>query len=73
MTEKLAYTIAEAAEALTLHPSTVKELVQERRLKVVRVGRRVIVPRWALDEFLATPAIPALVPDWDKMLEDMER
>ena len=51
-TEKLAYSVAEAAEALSLSKNVVRELVSEGRIRVVRVGRRVLVPRWALDEFL---------------------
>ena len=59
MCEKLAFSIDETAELLGLSRSGVKELIYHGELKVRRVGRRVLVPRWCLDEFLArTDEIP---------------
>ena len=72
MAEKLAYSIDEAAEALSLSRSAVKELVYQGRIKVVRVGRRVLIPKWALDEFLSQAAgTPEAGTDWDRMLESV--
>ena len=48
----LALTIDEAAEVLRLSRCTVLELVGEKRLRVVRVGRRVIIPIRAIEDFL---------------------
>lgn len=48
----LALTVEEAAEVLRLSRCTVLELVGEGRLRVVRVGRRVIVPTRAIEDFL---------------------
>ena len=71
MTEKLAYSITEAAEAMSLSRSATKELIYQGKLKSVRVGRRRIIPRWALDQFLSGTDSPAAGPeaDWDRMLE----
>lgn len=73
MTERLAYSIAEAAEALSLSRSAVKELIYTGKIKVIRVGRRVLIPKWALDEFLSDTDSPATGADadWDKMLESI--
>lgn len=71
MTEKMAYSIAEAAATLSLSRSQVKELVYQRRLKSLRVGRRVLVPHWAVVEFLSSAGASSTEPDggWDKVLE----
>ena len=50
--EKLAYTLGEAAEALTLGRSTVWKLVKAGKLRVVRVGSRALVPVKELQRFL---------------------
>lgn len=54
MTEKLAYSIDEAAEALSISRSAMKGLLYTGQVKKRLVGRRVLIPRWALDEFLST-------------------
>lgn len=72
MTEKLAFSIEEAAQALSLSRSALKEEIYQGRIEVKRVGRRVLVPRWSLDKFLSeTDAKPTGGQDWDKMLETM--
>ncbi len=50
---KLALTPTEAAEALSLSRTTVYELIRNGTLPVVRVGRRMLLPVRALDEWLA--------------------
>ena len=71
MTEKLAYSITEAAEAMSLSRSAVKELIYQSKLKSLRVGRRRIIPRWALEQFLGGKDSPAAEQDvdWNRMLE----
>lgn len=69
MPELLAYSVPDAAKALSLSYSQVKELVREGRLKVVRVGRRVLVPRWAMDEFLGQPTPSPQ--EWDALLREL--
>lgn len=49
---RTALTVAEAARSLGLGESIVRELIAGKRLGVVRVGRRVLVPLAAIDDFL---------------------
>ena len=65
MTEpaRLAYSIDEAADALSLSRSTVKELVYTGEIKKLKVGRRVVIPHWALVEFLSCSDSAAPSPD----------
>ena len=49
---KLTYSIPEVCEALQISRTTLWKLVKSRRLKPVRIGRRVLFPVRALDEFL---------------------
>lgn len=49
---KLAYNLKEAAAALALGRNKTLELIHTGKLRHVRVGRRLIVPRKALEEFL---------------------
>jgi excisionase family DNA binding protein len=44
--------MAEAATVLTISKRTMTSLVERGRLKTIRVGRRRVVPRAALEEFL---------------------
>ncbi len=48
----LALTIEEAAEVLRVSRCTVLSLVEEKRLRKVTIGRRVIISIQAVDEFL---------------------
>lgn len=48
----MALTIEEAAEVLRVSRCTVLDLINEERLRVVRIGRRVIIPIKAIEEFL---------------------
>ena len=50
--EKLAYRPIEAATTLGMHVQTVRSLVKSGRLRAVRVGRRLVIPRSAIEEFL---------------------
>ena len=50
--ERYAYTVAETALALGLGRVRTGDLVRAGVLKSVRVGRRVLVPRFAIEEYL---------------------
>ncbi len=50
---KLAYNVSDVCKVLSLGRNTVFELIHSGRLAHVRVGRRVIVPRHAVEAFLA--------------------
>ncbi len=55
MNDKLAYSIAEAAGAMSLSEWTVREMCYRGEIASRKVGRRRIIARWALDEFLGVP------------------
>lgn len=61
--QKLAFNLKEAAEVLSLSPNSVSKLIRSGQIRAVRVGRRVIVPRAALEEFLAKEATATLPGD----------
>ena len=65
MNERLAYSIDEAAEALSLSRSAVKLLLNTGEIKSRKVGRRVLIPRHALDDFLSCADSAAPSPDDD--------
>jgi len=46
------YTVAEAAAILGIAPTTLYEAVKRREVPSVKVGRRVLIARKALDRFL---------------------
>lgn len=48
----LALTVEEAGEVLRLSRCTVLELIGDCKIRVVRVGRRIIIPTRAVEEFL---------------------
>ena len=54
--------VPEAAEALRLQPSTIRKLISQRRLDVVRLGRAVRIPESAVDAMLTKGYRPALRP-----------
>ena len=53
VTPKLALSIDEAAEALSLSARTIEAMVKARELPTIRVGRRVLLPVAALVDWLA--------------------
>ena len=53
--EKLAYSIAEAAKALSISERLVYKEISRGGIRVVRFGGRVVIPRKVLDELLEGP------------------
>ena len=53
MAERLTYTVTEAARLLGVSRNTAYEAVRRGDIRAVNLGRRVLVPRDALDAFLA--------------------
>jgi len=53
MTEKVAYSVRETAEALGLHPNTVYELISDGKLPALRLGRKILVSRSELEKWVA--------------------
>ena len=52
MTQKLSYSLAEAAETLSLGESNVRKFVDTGMLRSFKVGQRRLISREAIDEFL---------------------
>ncbi len=50
------YTVREVAERLKVSPGTVRNMIDEGQLYAVRLHkRRIVVPKWALDDLVARP------------------
>jgi excisionase family DNA binding protein len=60
----LVYTVAEVAARLKVSPGTVRNMIHQGQLYAVRLNvRRIVIPKWALDELVARPALtPASSP-----------
>ena len=56
MTEKMGYSVAEAAKAIGISETKMRELCLRGVVKSIKLEGRRIVPRWVLEELLQTPA-----------------
>ena len=54
-TQQKAYTVSEAAATLRISPWLVREACRRGELRSKRIGKRIIIPRQAIDHFLAGP------------------
>lgn len=53
----LVYTVAEVAARLKVSPGTVRNMIDQAQLYALRLHvRRIVIPKWALDELIARPA-----------------
>jgi excisionase family DNA binding protein len=59
--EPLTYTVPEAAALLRIHKITAYEAIKRGEIPAVKVGRRLLVPRKALEEMLAKVSPTAAV------------
>jgi excisionase family DNA binding protein len=58
----LVYTVKEVAARLKCSQGTVRNMIDEGQLYAVRLHvRRIVIPKWALDDLLARPAAQANV------------
>lgn len=55
MTDRLAYSVKEAAEALGVSEWIVREEIYRGRIFALNIGRRLIIPRWSLEDLLSRP------------------
>ncbi len=56
----LVYTVAEVAARLKVSPGTVRNMIDEGQLYALRLHvRRIVIPKWALDELVARPQRPS--------------
>ncbi len=49
---KLGYTVKEAADSLGISTWKLKEEMYQGRIRYIKIGTRVVIPRWALEERL---------------------
>lgn len=54
MEEKACLSVADVAKTLSLGVTYTRRLINRGDIKSVRVGKRVLVPRQCLDEYLST-------------------
>jgi len=50
--ERKARNLRETADIIGVHPQTVRRLIADGRIDVVRIGRRVLVPVAEIERFL---------------------
>lgn len=50
--DKLVYTVTETAQILNIGMNKAYELIQQRAIPNVRVGRRILIPKLALEKWL---------------------
>ena len=49
---KLGYSVKEAAQCLSISVWKLKEEMYQGRIRYIKIGTRVVIPRWALEERL---------------------
>ena len=59
MTPRLAYSLTEAAQALSLSVRSLRYLMQTEKVGVSRIGRRVLIPHTELEKLLRRSAVKA--------------
>ena len=62
-TDRMGYSVAEAARSLGISPWLVREQCRTGRLRHVRIGQRIIIPRAALVELLSEPERDGVAPE----------
>ena len=55
MTQRMAFSVKEAAAALGVSEWTIREMIYQKEIFAVKLGRRLVIPRWALDKLLSEP------------------
>jgi len=54
--DKLVYTVRETANILDIGMNKAYELIEQKQIPVVRVGRKFIIPKLALENWLLSAA-----------------
>ena len=50
--DRAVFTQTEAADYLRIHRNTLRKLIRSKKIKAVRLGRRILVPRKNIDAFI---------------------
>lgn len=59
--EKLVYTVQETAQILNIGLNKAYELIQEKQIPNLRVGRKILIPKLALESWLVKSADKKIV------------
>lgn len=62
-TDRMGYSVAEAARSLGISPCLVREQCRTGRLRHVCIGQRIIIPRAALVELIGEPEEDGVAPE----------
>ncbi len=62
-TEKKTFTVDETARIIGVSRSTAYECVRNGSIKSVRLGRRILIPAWAVEQIVAAPNSETKVTD----------
>jgi excisionase family DNA binding protein len=54
--EKLVYTVQETAEILNIGMNKAYEMIQQKQIPFVRVGRKILIPKQTLEKWLVESA-----------------
>jgi len=68
-TDRQTFTVEEAAALLGIGRNSAYQAIASGELPVVRIGRRLLVPRAALERFLAAATAPARPPSTTRSLQ----
>jgi len=60
-TEKLTLTVDEAAQALGLSRNSCYRAVETRAIPSIRIGKRILIPRFALEKLLESAEVAAIL------------
>ena len=55
-TERIAYTVKEAAAALGVSEWIIREEIRTGKIESIRLGKRILIPRSTLERLVSTPA-----------------
>ncbi len=55
-TDRIAYTVKEAAAALGVSEWMIREEIRTGKIESVKLGRRILIPRLALERLVSMPA-----------------
>jgi excisionase family DNA binding protein len=58
--KKIAYSVQEAAEAIGLHPNTIRKLIRDGRLPAVHLQRKILISRLELQKWLSNGGTPGV-------------
>ena len=55
-TDRIAYTVKEAAAALGVSQWIIREEIRTGKIEAIRLGKRILIPRQTLERLVSAPA-----------------